>query len=77
MLRNYGQKDRYTALIPQGINSRLDEVQAAILSFRLKGFERDKRRKLQIAERYLSELRSLPLSFQYDYTGLHAGLAPL
>src|SRR6185503_17578617 len=39
MLRNYGQKDRYTALIPRGINSRLDEVQAAILSFRLKRFE--------------------------------------
>lgn len=32
MLRNYGQKDRYNALIPKGINIRLDEIQAAILS---------------------------------------------
>jgi dTDP-4-amino-4,6-dideoxygalactose transaminase len=35
LLRNYGQKDRYTYTIP-GYNSRLDEIQAAILRTKLK-----------------------------------------
>ena len=35
MLRNYGQKDRYTAESINGVNSRLDEIQAAILSVKI------------------------------------------
>ena len=35
LLRNYGQKERYSSII-EGYNSRLDEIQAAILRFKLK-----------------------------------------
>jgi dTDP-4-amino-4,6-dideoxygalactose transaminase len=35
MLRNYGQETRYTHLL-KGLNSRLDEIQAAILKVKLK-----------------------------------------
>jgi dTDP-4-amino-4,6-dideoxygalactose transaminase len=47
LLRNYGQSDRYHASI-EGFNSRLDEVQAAVLSVKLKYLDRwiDRRRAL-------------------------------
>jgi dTDP-4-amino-4,6-dideoxygalactose transaminase len=46
LLRNYGQKTRYTHLV-KGLNSRLDEMQAAILRVKLKHLDdwNEKRRK--------------------------------
>lgn len=54
-LRNYGQANRYehTEL---GMNSRLDEMQAAILTERLEWLERFTTRRREIARRYRSEL---------------------
>lgn len=63
-LRYYGQKDRYHADIPRGLNSRLDELQAAILSVRLKSLEAGTRLKEKQMSRYREELKSLPLTFQ-------------
>ncbi len=57
MLRNYGQSERYHHPVV-GLNSRLDELHAALLQARLpwlKGFT-DRRR--QIANRYLAEIRN-------------------
>lgn len=47
LLRNYGQRDRYHAII-EGVNSRLDEIQAAVLSVKLKCLDgwNEKRREL-------------------------------
>ena len=47
LLRNYGQKDRYHHYL-KGFNSRLDEIQAAVLRVKLKYLDgwNDKRRKL-------------------------------
>lgn len=54
-LRNYGSEKRYHNIY-QGVNSRLSEMQAAILSVKLKHLndETDLRRK--IANRYINEI---------------------
>ncbi|MDM7938441.1 MAG: DegT/DnrJ/EryC1/StrS family aminotransferase [Cyanobium sp. CZS 48M] len=54
-LRNYGQSDRYHH-VRAGMNSRLDEVQAAILLQRLPYLQRWTDRRRDIAERYWREL---------------------
>lgn len=55
MLRNYGQKNRYEHAV-YGINSRLDELQAAILSEKLKGLSTNNARRTEIAEAYKKSL---------------------
>lgn len=51
MLRNYGQSERYIHEI-KGVNSRLDEMQAAILSAKLPHLDRWNARREQIAAAY-------------------------
>jgi dTDP-4-amino-4,6-dideoxygalactose transaminase len=51
LLRQYGWKERYISVI-SGANSRLDEVQAAVLRVRLKYLEQDNERRRQIASQY-------------------------
>lgn len=54
-LRNYGQSDRYHH--PElGMNSRLDEIHAAILAERLKWLPEFTERRRQIADAYRSEI---------------------
>lgn len=55
MIRNYGQENRYEHKM-YGINSRLDEIQAAILSVRLKNIFEENERRREIAQKYISEL---------------------
>ena len=55
-LRNYGQSDRYHHPV-LGLNSRLDELHAALLVERLKWLEDFTARRRQIAEFYQSEIR--------------------
>lgn len=59
-LREYGWKERYISFLAGG-NSRLDELQAAILRVKLPHLERDNARRRAIAERYTA---SLPSSLQ-------------
>ena len=56
-LRNYGSHRKYENLY-SGTNSRLDEIQAAILSVKLAYLDRETERRRQIATRYLSEIRN-------------------
>lgn len=58
MIRNYGQTNRYEHAI-YGINSRLDEIQATILSLRLKHLDQNNERRVKIANIYKKELGSL------------------
>lgn len=51
-LRQYGWTDKYTVDIAGGRNSRLDELQAAILSALLPGLDASNARRRQIADRY-------------------------
>lgn len=64
MYRNYGQKDRYNALISNGLNSRLDEVQASILSIKLKYLHCWNKRKANIMEFYQAQLSMGKFQFQ-------------
>ena len=58
MLRNYGSEKRYYHDLP-GINSRLDELQAAFLRVKLRHLDEWNTRRTAIAEQYLSDLRPL------------------
>lgn len=50
-LRNYGSKVKYQNLY-QGLNSRMDELQAAILDAKLPLLEKDNERRREIADYY-------------------------
>ncbi|MCF2499583.1 DegT/DnrJ/EryC1/StrS family aminotransferase [Dyadobacter chenhuakuii] len=54
-LRNYGSQVRYKNDY-QGVNSRLDEIQAAILNVKLPFLDAENDRRREIAARYLSEI---------------------
>jgi len=58
-LRNYGQRNRYEH-VERGFNSRLDPLQAAILSVRLGHLAEETRRRALIAARYDAALAGLP-----------------
>jgi dTDP-4-amino-4,6-dideoxygalactose transaminase len=60
LVRQYGQTDRYRHVI-EGINSRLDEVQAAILRTRLPHLRRWNARRAEIAGAYTEALSETPI----------------
>jgi len=57
-LREYGWRDRYVSAFP-GTNSRLDALQAAILSVKLSRLDADNERRRAIAARYSAGLAAL------------------
>jgi dTDP-4-amino-4,6-dideoxygalactose transaminase len=57
VLRNYGQSERYHHPLA-GMNSRLDELQAALLSVRLEWLDRFTRRRIDIAGQLAGALRN-------------------
>ena len=54
-LANYGSEKKYSYIYP-GINSRLDEMQAAVLSVKLTHLNDDMRLRSRVANRYLKEI---------------------
>jgi dTDP-4-amino-4,6-dideoxygalactose transaminase len=56
-LRNYGSHVKYENKY-RGTNSRLDEIQAAVLSIKLKYLDSDNDKRRNIAEKYLSEINN-------------------
>ncbi|HEY0302743.1 MAG TPA: DegT/DnrJ/EryC1/StrS family aminotransferase, partial [Rhizomicrobium sp.] len=60
-LREYGWSERHVSVVP-GWNSRLDEVQAAILRVKLPLLDADNARRRVLAARYDSGLAGLPLA---------------
>lgn len=64
-IANYGANEKYKHDI-QGVNSRLDEMQAAILSVKLRGLNKDNLLRRSIARNYLDNIISpyieLPVS---------------
>ncbi len=70
-LRNYGSHEKYKNLV-QGVNSRLDEIQAAMLNVKLKFLPQEITHRRQIAQLYLRgitnkliQLPSLPIDAEH------------
>ncbi|MCX7591388.1 MAG: DegT/DnrJ/EryC1/StrS family aminotransferase [Kiritimatiellae bacterium] len=59
LIRQYGWRDRYVSTL-QGLNSRLDELQAAILRVKLSRLDADNERRRIIAAQYGRELARIP-----------------
>jgi dTDP-4-amino-4,6-dideoxygalactose transaminase len=70
-LRNYGSsKKYYNDFI--GINSRLDELQAAFLNCKLPNLEADNQARRAIAKRYLTEIKNSNLVLpNWDFSNNH------
>jgi aminotransferase EvaB len=62
-LRQYGWSERYYSELSGGINSRIDEIQAGVLSIRLKSLDATNEIRYQIFRRYLNSLSSSNMSF--------------
>ena len=60
MLRQYGWRERYISEI-SGVNSRLDELQAAILEVKLRTLAIGNQRRREFASYYTNKLKSLPI----------------
>ena len=58
MIRNYDQKNRYEHEV-YGLNSRLDEIQAAILSVKLKYLDKFNQRRNEQAKLYFKLLKDI------------------
>lgn len=56
-LRNYGSHEKYKNLVP-GVNSRLDEIQAAMLDVKLKHLDDETQHRRQIADLYMAEINN-------------------
>ncbi|GIZ10128.1 DegT/DnrJ/EryC1/StrS aminotransferase family protein [Flavobacterium sp. UMI-01] len=71
ILRNYGSKVKYqNDLI--GVNSRLDELQAAFLNVKLPHLDDDNQKRRGIAQRYLLEIQNDKIILPFwDYSANH------
>ena len=73
-LRQYGWHRRYISDIP-GVNSRLDELQAAFLRIKLRDLDKDNARRNEIAAKYAMGFRELnlkiPSSIPNTYHAYH------
>lgn len=56
-LRNYGSHEKYKNLVP-GVNSRLDEIQAAMLNVKLKYLDQETQHRRIIANLYLDGIKN-------------------
>lgn len=73
-LRNYGSHRKYENVY-KGVNSRLDELQAALLRVKLPRLDADNARRREIARRYLDTIRhpqiALPASGMHNESVWH------
>lgn len=70
-IRNYGSKKKYENEF-LGLNSRLDELQAAFLRVRLQDLDIHNHKRREVAKRYLAEIQNEKIVLpHYDYTENH------
>jgi dTDP-4-amino-4,6-dideoxygalactose transaminase len=61
VLGNYGSIEKYTN-IHKGVNSRLDEIQAAILRVKLKYLDKDNDERREVASYYIQNINNTKIS---------------
>lgn len=66
-IANYGSNQKYINIY-RGLNSRLDEIQAAVLNVKLKHIGTENNRRKEIAKRYLNEIKNNKLVLPNDPT---------
>ena len=64
-IANYGSKIKYQNLFP-GLNSRLDEIQAAILRTKLIGLDRDNQHRREIAQYYCDYISNTDVKLPFN-----------
>ena len=69
-LRQYGWRERYISEIP-GTNSRLDELQAAVLRVRLRRLDEENDARRRLAAAYTQALAGLPVTTPYALSLIH------
>ena len=69
-LRNYGQEEKHVHLM-EGFNSRLDEIQAALLSYKLTLLDGFNDARRHIADLYQKELGNTPLVLPVEKPWAH------
>jgi len=60
-LRQYGWSEKYNVINKFGINSRLDEIQASFLNYKLQFLESWNQERLTIAKTYINNFANLPI----------------
>ncbi|OGS34542.1 MAG: hypothetical protein A2293_10505 [Elusimicrobia bacterium RIFOXYB2_FULL_49_7] len=70
LLRNYGQKDKYIHAA-KGFNSRLDEIQAAMLSVKLRYLDKWNNERRAAAHLYSKLLEDTPVILPRENEGRH------
>ena len=70
-LGNYGSKEKYINQY-KGVNSRLDELQAAFLNVKLQYLDRDTERRRQIARQYMTSISNAEIAIPV-YPGEESG----
>lgn len=66
LLRNYGQEERCSSVI-EGFNSRLDEIQAALLRFKLKKLDKWNKKRISISNKYMDSFKDLDVICPKSY----------
>ena len=64
-IANYGSDKKYHHIY-KGINSRLDEIQAAVLDVKLKYLDNDNQRRREIAQYYCENIRNAEIILPYN-----------
>ncbi|HSP97700.1 MAG TPA: DegT/DnrJ/EryC1/StrS family aminotransferase [Candidatus Dormibacteraeota bacterium] len=70
LIANHGEQTKYTHVIPDGRNSRLDALQAAVLRVKLPHLDDWNRARRAVAARYTAALAGLPLTLPRERAGV-------
>ena len=75
LISEYGWKKRFNSY-SLGRNSRLDEIQAAILRIKLKSLEKSNKKRVKIAKIYMQNLKNIS-QITLPYQKLNKGINPV